>query len=180
MQIMQELLSEHDHIRSILRHFKRELEKFAASEAPDYEVLEGSISYCREYLDKWHHPREDALFEAMQRRNAESAAALEEIGAQHGKIAAETATLARIFADVRDRGAVYLREELVNAGRTLGQSYDDHLEWEEARFFPRAAEILTDADWLELAKLAAGPGDPLMGKVVEQRYQSLVRLLGAE
>ena len=177
MDILNVFLSEHEHVRSMLRAFDRELASFEEAKTADYEILGGCISYCLDYLDQWHHPREDLMLELMSRRDCEASRSLQGLVVQHEDLARWTADLERTFHDVSERGAVYPREDLVGLGRKLSSAYKDHLGWEERKFFPAARAILLDEDWQELTRRVEGPQDPMSVTPVNKKYQMLFAAL---
>lgn len=122
-------------IRNMLSHFEAQLDRFERAERPDYEILEGSIAYCQEYLDRWHHPREDALLKLLQRRAPPEARACAGLENQHMRLAGTTDEVVKIFEAV-EHDAEYSRAHLVEMGRILVDDYRRHLDWEEANFFP--------------------------------------------
>jgi len=170
---MQTLTGEHDRIRSMLSCFEAQLDRFGRAERPDYEILEGSISYCQEYLDQWHHPREEALLDLLQRRApTEAGGASGDLEDQHRGLARTTGALVKVFEAV-EHDAAYLRETLVELGRTLLRDYRSHLDWEEANFFPVVMDNLLPEDWQEIAPHFAEGADPLTQNPVDQRYRAL-------
>ena len=172
-QILELLLQEHGRIRSMLSCFQSELDQFEKAEKPNYEILEGSISYCQEYLDQWHHPREDALLEILEHRDPDKAKSNKDLLGQHAALAASTMELAKIFRDIVERNAVRLREDLVHRGRALALAYDQHLEWEETNFFPVIDAVLLPEDWQKMTDESNNPVDPLAANPVDHRYRAL-------
>ena len=51
--------------------------------------------------------------------------------------------------------------------------YRHHLAAEENEFLPRAAQLLTPADWAAVAAAVAPAADPLFGDDVGARYREL-------
>lgn len=166
------LIAEHGRIRGMLSCFETQLDRFGRAERPDYEILGGSMAYCRDYLDRWHHPREDALLDLLQRRAPTQAQACAGLEDQHVDLANATGELAGIFESVQ-RNAVYPRPGLVERGRGLLENYRRHLDWEEANFFPALAAHLWPEDWREIQPRFAAGDDPLAGNPVDQRYRAL-------
>jgi hemerythrin-like domain-containing protein len=166
---LQPFLQEHDRIRRMLKCFDAQLAIFERAEQPDYEVLSESLAYCRDYLDVWHHPREDRMLDLMQVRNGKKAASMSALGEQHRDLAETTARVMGVFNDVAQRGAIRLRETLVGCGRELSTTYRHHLDWEENNFFPLALAVLQPCDWEALdgesaQKAAAGHPDQLSAR----------------
>src|SRR5690606_35644840 len=138
----------------------------------DYEILEGSIAYCQEYADRWHHPREDALLELLERRDPAQARACEDLKEQHLTLSRTTADLVKTFEHV-EHDAEYPRARLVELGRRLIGDYHRHLDWEEANFFPVLADLLTSDDWRDVTSRYLDVGDPMTEVPVDPRYRAL-------
>jgi hemerythrin-like domain-containing protein len=150
-EVTRSLLLEHDHMRQILNIFDQQLTIFEQAGQPDYELLSDSLAYCKDYLDVWHHPREDRLLDLLKARDAQKAGSLEELDGQHRTLAEHTSLVVHVFKDVAERGAVHLREDLVRLGGNLSAEYRHHIHWEEANFFPVIQASLDTADW-EIAR----------------------------
>jgi hemerythrin-like domain-containing protein len=169
--VLENLLREHEHVRGMLVRFDEQLTEFEKAGSPDYDILSGSLAYCKDYLDVWHHPREDRLLERLRQRNSGEAAALAELDVQHKELAKRTLEMARVFRDVAERGAVHLREDLLRAGRELSVAYRYHLSWEEAHFFPVLDRTLGPDDWA-IAREDASRGDAV-ARAVKNHYPAL-------
>lgn len=169
--ILEALIHEHEHVRRMLDCFDEQLAVFERAGSPDYDVLSDSLAYCKDYLDVWHHPREDRLLEVLRQRNSAEAAALAELGDQHKDLATRTLGMVRVFRDVAERGAVHLREGLLRAGRELSVAYRRHLSWEEAHFFPTLDRTLEPDDW-EAARRDASQGEAA-ARAVRNHYPAL-------
>ena len=166
------LLHEHSRIRAMLDHFRRQLVLFERNEGPDYDILNGSIAYCREYLDQWHHPKEEALLKLLRRRDPSALGSMDELTAQHETLAEATKYITNVFRDVVEGGGIYLREELVRRGLSMCTCYDQHLEWEEANFFPVVERTLLDDDWKKVGEEFKAV-DPLDSSSVDDHYRAL-------
>lgn len=73
-RLLEVLIDEHGAFGECSHAFEAQLSPFEEAQTPDYEILEGTIAYCREYLDWWPHPREDALLEILHLRMRPAAA----------------------------------------------------------------------------------------------------------
>lgn len=169
---IQTLTSQHERIRAMLMAFERQLDRFEQAKKPDYEILQGSIAYCRDYLDRWHHPFEDALFAILSRRAPVEAKACRPLADQHVDLAHATGALVSIFEAV-ERDAPFLRADLVTRGQALVRDYRRHLDWEEANFFPAVTKYLTANDFEQAESLFADSSDPLAKNPVDTRYRAL-------
>lgn len=167
------LLKEHERIRSMLMQFEYQLDRFEGAERPDYDILNGSISYCAEYLDKWHHPKEDAVLELLIQRSPEFSESMKELSDQHHALSIITNEITHVFSDISEREGIYLREDLVSRGRHMCSAYRDHLSWEETNFFPIARDLLSKEDLAAVALRFEGVDDPLSSHPVDKRYTVL-------
>lgn len=174
------LMSEHQRIRAMMKHFLRQLDQFGRAERPDYDILNGSIAYCSEYLDRWHHPKEDALLELLSSRLPSVKLQMDELTEQHEHLATSTQEIIRIFTDVVDRGGIYVRDDLVRQGRSMCAAYEDHLAWEEEHFFPVAERKLTQEDWSAFAEQFEVVSDPLATNPVDRRYSVLFSAISGD
>lgn len=147
-----------DHVRfaRLLDLLEQELARFHAGEAPDYERMRGIVRWLREYSDTAHHPREDVAFERLAARDPSLRLPVNRLLQEHRVIAhAGEALLERL--DAAASGTFEPRADVEAAAATFLVYYRNHLSTEEARILPRAAELLTDADWAAVA--AAVPED---------------------
>jgi hemerythrin-like domain-containing protein len=174
-EVLRSLLLEHEHMRAMLICFDEQLAVFERAEQPDYEILSDSLAYCKDYLDVWHHPREDRLFDLLQQRHPGKAASLADLDDQHRELARRTVQVVRVFRGVAERGAVSLRADLVRMARELSEAYRHHIAWEETRFFPVLERLLEDEDW-RAAQNDASLGGPVADPV-RNRYPALFRAI---
>jgi len=168
------LLHEHEHMQKVLSAFRKQLDTFEAAGDPDYEILSESLAYCRDYLEQWHHPREDVMLEILQKRDPDKAAPLVELEEQHKELARMTLRVVSVFRDVSERGAIHVREDLVTTGGDLVSSYRNHIRWEETHFFPAVEEAFTPADWEELDQRLKPAPDPLDRASLHSDYRNLL------
>lgn len=175
-QAIKQLSDEHGRIRGMLSCFEAQLDRFERAERPDYEILEGSIAYCQEYLDRWHHPREDAALDVLRRRAPTEAQACDDLEDQHRRLARTMSEVVKLFEAV-EQDMEYPRARLVEMGRILVDDYRRHLDWEEINFFPALVDHLLPEDWREIAPPFADAADPLTLSPIDQRYRVLFNVL---
>lgn len=172
MHALQTLKNEHTRIRSILSRFEKQLNLFERAEQPDYEILESSIYYCQQYLNRWHHPNEELLLDLVRARDPDKARTCEELREQHGALARSARRVVKVFEAV-ERDVPFQRSTLVQRGRNLLHAYRSHLDWEEMNCFPVIEQTLIAADWREAEICFATRIDPLTAYPVDQVDQIL-------
>ena len=166
------LRQEHESMARLLDALERQIDRFAAGEQPDYEIVQGITEYFCDFPDLCHHPKEDFLAETLIDQGAPGAEALKGLAGQHADLAALTRRFAAVVQRVLDE-AELPRNLLVGAGREFLEAQRLHMQMEEKHFFPFAeAQLLVE-------ELPAGEAeayrrqDPLFGPAAEARYARL-------
>lgn len=141
-----------DHVRftRLLDDLEAEVARFHEGGSPDYERMRDIVLWLRHYADGVHHPREDAAFERMARRDPSLALQVNRLRQEHRVIGnAGEALLERLESAANDGYAP--RAELEAAAATFLVYYRNHLKSEETNILPRAAGLLGEADWAAVA-----------------------------
>ena len=141
-----------DHVRftRLLDDLEAEVARFHEGGSPDYERMRDIVLWLRHYADGVHHPREDAAFERMARRDPSLALQVNRLRQEHRVIGnAGEALLERLESAANDGYAP--RAGLEAAAATFLVYYRNHLRSEETNILPRAAGLLGEADWAAVA-----------------------------
>jgi hemerythrin-like domain-containing protein len=166
--------TEHTYFHQLLGLLHREVDRFHAGAAPNYELMQDIVSYLREYSDQFHHPREDVAFARLAKRCPDLELVLARLGQEHRVIAHAGEALRQMIGAING-GAVIARAEVEMAAATYLVYYGNHIAKEEEDVLPRAAKELTPEDW-DAVRNAVHPGpDPLFGGAPEERYRELRR-----
>jgi branched-chain amino acid transport system ATP-binding protein len=140
---------------------------------PDFELLHLLVAYIREFLDRFHHPKEDSyLFKALRLRCPEAGAVLDRLEEEHEKGPILIAALARALDDYEREGDA----AFPNFRRTVTDyvAFErDHVKREEAEVLPLARQHLTEADWQPIDAAFTANEDPMFGVVPKQRFRRL-------
>ncbi len=168
---LESLYQDHKRVHRLLNRVEKELDKLAAGEDADFELLEFGIDYCVEYLDLIHHQKEEDLARYLEGRAPDSAEARSMLSADHAAIESASRRLSGQFTALHS-GALTSREGLVVAGRDLLHRYRAHLEREEGGVFRLADRCLLDEDWSALQENWQHAPDPLLK--LGDRYQLLL------
>jgi len=141
-----------DHVRfaRLLDALEKEIAVFHGAGTPDYERMRDVVLWLRHYADGVHHPREDAAFERMVRRDASLALPVSRLMQEHRVIAHAGEALLEQLENAAN-GGFAPRAELEAAAATFLVYYRNHLNTEEAHILPRAAALLDAADWAAVA-----------------------------
>lgn len=171
---------EHRNLGSLLTCLESLVEDIAARRlVPDFAVFELIFDYLGSYLDRYHHPKEDAyLFRALRRRDPDAAAVIDALQVEHRKESAMLARMTDTMAEYRISG-----EPAFQRFRETARAYIDferrHLATEEGDVFERARRHLTAEDWAEIDAAFQANDDPLFGAVSAGRYRALFTEISA-
>ena len=167
---------EHSNIDRLLTLIERELDRFAAGERADYELLDLLLDYFRMFPDTYHHPKEDAILEKLRVRDLTAALSFETLDSEHKLMADETSRFADAIRMVESEAQVS-RDSLLETGRAFVGLYRRHMAFEEEAFFPAAQQALSASDWQEIDDRLNQPDDPLFGAAAVEAFRRLRDLL---
>ena len=170
---------EHMYFNRLLALLQHEVDVFATSEAPNYPLMLDIIEYLRDYADRSHHPREDAVFRRLVHYQPDRQLPLQRLQQEHRVIANAGTTLHRLLEEVQ-ADAMVSRTEVEIAAATYLVYYGNHIAKEEEDILPLAASTLTADDWRAAAAAAPAGDDPLFGSSPQARFRDLRRRIALE
>jgi hemerythrin-like domain-containing protein len=170
------LIREHRNIEMLLVMLDSYFAAMNSGDDVDETLLVDAMTYMTDYVDGFHHSKEQLAVDAVAARSGAVAAAKGELEAQHRRIGEASAWLRETLEQVlRDRPIP--RRQLVRAGLSYTAEMRRNMELEETSVFPALVQVLDAEAWrLIEAKLPPQP-DPLFGEAVHQRYAELFREL---
>ena len=164
--------AEHRAFAALLALLELQLERVRTGGAPNFGMMLDVIDYMIDYVDRFHHPKEDLAFARIAQRQPEAADSVREIAQEHSAIVANGRALAREIEAVVG-GAIVERSIVEELGRRYLDAFRRHMYAEEQGLFLAAAECLSDADWDSIERASARVEDPLFGERPQQRYEAL-------
>ena len=177
--VIDSLHQDHKNISRLLVLLEKQVDHFAAGEYADYQIITDIMHYFMNYPDVYHHPHEEILFAALKRKNVNSADQIDEISTEHQNMAEESATIYDAMKHIQGN-AIFSREEIVSRLRKYISSYYSHIDKEEAGLFALAKSVLDDKDWQAINSEIGDSDDPLFGKIQDQEYQALYKMILSE
>lgn len=165
---------EHMDFKRLLALLQHEVDVFATTEVPNYPLMLDIIDYLRDYADRYHHPREDAVFSRLVHYRPDRQLPVARLQQEHRVIASAGSTLRRLLEEVQS-DAVLARAEVEVAAATYLVYYGNHIAREEEDILPLAASTLSADDWRAAAAAAPAGDDPLFGSSPQARFRDLRR-----
>jgi len=145
-----------DHVRfaRLLDALEKEVAVFHGGDTPDYERMRDIVLWLRHYADGVHHPREDAAFERMVRRDPSLALPVNRLLQEH-RVIAHAGEALLVQLENAAAGGFARRADLEAAAATFLVYYRNHMNTEESHMLPRAAQLLNAEDWAAVAGTSA-------------------------
>ena len=146
---LEELYADHANVRVLLQLPESEMERYRNGAVPDFELLHSIVNDIAVFQNLVHHPREDLVYERLIRRDPTSVEPILDLLTDHARLALLSHRFAAALSDVANSVEVprgwfdQLLSDCIMALRS-------HMDMEEKKFFPRAADHLTDEDWHEI------------------------------
>ena len=164
--------AEHMRFASLLDFIEQQMGAFHDGKDPDYELMHDVVYYLHHYADRYHHPREDAAFALLVKRDPGLSVAINRLLEEHRELAVAGSTLLKYLDDIlEDR--VIKRATVEAAAATYLVNYRNHLAVEENEVLPYANRTLKADDWAAAAAAVPAIPDPLFGDDVGERYREL-------
>ena len=176
------LRSEHQYQARLLQALDKQVGLLNQDLEPDVEVLYGVMHYMTNYPDRYHHPKEDLIFERVAQRDPSMRPVVDKLQAAHDAIGRAGQELFRLiegrYGDGSDDGGdAGAGPERWHAIRDRARSYVDslrrHMDIENLHLFPKAMAGLGEADWREIDADAQPLLDPVFGGEVAEVYLTL-------
>jgi acetyl esterase/lipase/hemerythrin-like domain-containing protein len=174
--IIDTLYSEHRYIHSLLDTVEQQAGRLVPGKIADYRLLLDIVDYLTHYPDKYHHPREDLLFDALLRSDKKFRKQLQRLNREHETLRKYNGQLFDELSGIVAGRRVSQSELQATLDRYL-TGYRKHMEFESTEIFPLGKGSLTAAELSKLSAKTRYIDDPIFGGSVEQQYSRLARNL---
>lgn len=173
------LYVEHQYVARLLEVLEHQISAASGGKPLERQASIAVMSYMTQCPDAYHHPREDAMFARLAKRDSRLVDRIAEIKRAHRTIGSAgkqlLAALQRLEDGTRvDQGKVVARmKKYVTTMR-------EHMSIEERDLFQRAREVLDERDLEEIDRAFARVTDPIFEAAVRDAYAAyspLVRYL---
>ena len=163
------LRQDHENMSRLLDALERQIDAFAGGGRPDPDIVLAIADYVMGYPDRFHHPVEDMVLDALRQRDPEAAQPAEGLEDEHARIGHLTrdfnTAVATWVADEPTR-----RADFLDTGRAFVTAMRDHIAREDREFFPAAEAALSEDDLKRLAGRLPKLDDPLFGTADRNSY----------
>lgn len=143
-------------------------------QAPDFAVFGAMIYYIDAFPERFHHPREERLFQRLVERYAASARDVERLSSEHRRGAEMIRALEQALIRYENGGDPEFAT-FADAVAAYAAFHWHHMRYEEDVLMPKARTHLGASDWEEFDSMFAGHDDPLLGFAARAEYEALFR-----
>lgn len=169
------IVDEHKYVLRLLPLLETEADNIRQKVAVDYECLEDVMHYMVNFPDRYHHPKEDLIFQRMSKQSADVANAVSRLEKDHKAMALQASKLYEKIREIKDKpsraGAIKLADDLTKYAVSLR----NHMTLEEREVLKPANYSLKESDWQEIDNAIAPVVDPIFGQAVTERYVTLMK-----
>jgi len=170
--------AEHRDFERLLGLVDAEIKVFRDGGTPDYDLMRDIVRYLRHFPDRYHHPREDVAYSRLASRDPAIGELARELQQEHRVIGTAGDAMLKCLDEIAG-DALVPRAALEAAAATYLVYYRKHIEREDARILPVAANLLTQEDWDAVAAARPAGADPLFGPEADPRFRELRRLISS-
>lgn len=170
--ILRELRREHRGMVRLLGVLERQIARFEAGAAPDYEIVESLVDYFIDFPDACHHPKEDLVFAKLRLRDPRAVARIGDLHAEHEELAELTLRFADGFDGMLEDPALP-GDWFRHSAHQFADFLRRHIRIEEDVLFPAAERALEPFDWTEIDAAFALSGHSFSDDPAKQRFDAL-------
>ncbi len=172
LNIVDSLSHEHVLTEQLLNAMQEQVDNLNKKNDVDYPLLSHMLHYFNDYPDKYHHPREDLLFQRLLKRAPRYIGDIKELEAQHVDLHNDCEYLLVLIKNTKPENTAAIRKLTVHLQDYI-DFYRMHMHIEESRVFLAIKKELLDGDWIWVDKMLELGADPLFGEEILASYQDV-------
>lgn len=157
---LQRIIAEHKVIAAMMDAMDAEITALETQGAFDIDLVRLILRYMAEYPDRFHHPKEEVLFDAAEAKDSSFAAMAATVRDEHNGLPGQTAHLAEMLSTLEIGQSMPLGDVL-RALHDYVSKEREHMRRERDEVFPRLEALLTDEQWEDAEACAQQIDDPL-------------------
>jgi hemerythrin-like domain-containing protein len=173
---LRRLNAEHAVISAMMTALEAETVALEREGSFDLDLARLILRYMAEYPDRFHHPKEEMLFDAAAAKNGDFAARIGGVRQQHDALPGLTARVKETL-DAIEMGESLPRPQVLQTLKAYVAQQRAHIVVEENEVFPALVGLLDEDEWAVAENRAAAMEDPLAGGTDPGPYKRLQGLI---
>lgn len=174
-RVVQALHNEHIFMSNMLDSLSEQVELLTDGKDTDFNLLFDIIDYMQNFPDRYHHPREDILYQRMALRDEQCARDVQILMEEHRTLEHLADELAACIKDIHALPTVLKKERARDLCEKYVELLREHMNLEEGKVLPRAAEVLHAEDWFIVEQQSSPIEEIPINNVLTDNYDALQR-----
>ncbi|MEG0006411.1 hemerythrin domain-containing protein [Aeromonas lusitana] len=176
--MLSSLHKDHLNIAKLLQLLKYKLAAIRSEQRISYFLIRDVVDYLREVSDKYHHPKEDLIYDYYLKYRVVEGEVANRLHEEHAKLL-EAGTELKEMVEMILMDAVIPLDQFTARLEQFIEQQEAHMNYEEAVIFPHLRDSLTEDDWRHLEQVwqNRAANDPLFGAEISQHFQALAKQL---
>lgn len=176
--LQRQLQTDHNHMQRLLECLSHEIDcyDFDSKRSPDLAIILSALDYIHVYIDKWHHPTEDVIFNRLQKKHTDASDVIEQLKSEHEAMIEETNKILELFNSVAE-DCIVPAHDLVGGSRHFISKQKQHMSKENKLIYPLMDKSFSDNEWHEIEEEVKLLNDPLFDKPSKKEYDHLYRYI---
>ena len=172
-RLIQALHSEHRYMASLLDALEEQVALLLTDDGADINLILDIVHYMKSFPDRFHHPREDIVYELLAEREKSIRALLLDLRREHPELERLAAEVVDSIEDVRILPTKLKRERAIEVSTDYIEMLRRHMDQEEAGVLPIASVVLDQEDWDDIEARAARYEEIPADSVVADQYDAI-------
>lgn len=167
------IADEHKFALRLLVLLEEQADMLESGAKVDRECVRDVFHYMTNYPDRYHHPKEDLIFDRMQDADPDTAAVIERLRHGHKQIDELGKTLYNQVMTFGSTPGKRQRSRFLRDARSYISGLREHMALEESKVFMPAMELLSARDWKAIDEQIRPVIDPVFGAEKKSEYLHL-------
>ena len=141
------LHNEHIYMSNLLDSVEEQIAQIQAGREADFNLLLDIVDYMKSFPDRFHHPKEDLIYQRMAMRDKASAPAAQKLIEEHRLLEGLIGRLGDSIDDYHTLPTVHKRNRVAELCSEYIDRMREHINEEETVVLPRSMAVLREEDW---------------------------------
>jgi hemerythrin-like domain-containing protein len=171
------LHNEHIYMFSLLDSLAEQVGLIVSGKDADFALLLDIIDYMQNFPDRYHHPKEDLIYQRMALRDEAIAAEVAALLDEHRVLVSLSNRLAEAIDDVHMMPTVLKKARVGELCNEYEACLRHHINIEESKILPRALEVLREEDWFLIEQNSIPISEIPIDNMLTDNFTALRRLI---
>jgi hemerythrin-like domain-containing protein len=171
------LHNEHIYMFSLLDSLSEQVGFIVNGKDADFALLLDIIDYMQNFPDRYHHPKEDLIYQRMALRDEAIAAEVAALLDEHRLLIKLSNRLADAIDDVHMMPTVLKKQRVGELCAEYESCLRRHINIEESKILPRALEVLRAEDWFLIEQNSIPINEIPIDNILTDNFIALRRLV---